>query len=62
MKVALLLEILQTFATAPIVPLDAEAIAVFDQLRSQQVREILKEAILLASVSGKGSFYLLGFV
>lgn len=35
---ALLLEILQGFATAPILPFDAEAIAVFDELRGQRVR------------------------
>ncbi|MEH2114883.1 type II toxin-antitoxin system VapC family toxin [Nostoc sp.] len=35
---AVLLEILQSFATAPILPFDAGAIALFDQLRSQRVR------------------------
>ncbi|MEH1792335.1 MULTISPECIES: type II toxin-antitoxin system VapC family toxin [unclassified Nostoc] len=35
---ALLLEILQGFTTAPILPFDAGAIALFDQLRSQRVR------------------------
>jgi tRNA(fMet)-specific endonuclease VapC len=35
---ALLLETLQGFATAPVLPFDAEAIAVFDQLRAQRVR------------------------
>ena len=35
---ALLLETFQGFATAPILPFDAEAIVVFDQLRGQRVR------------------------
>nr|WP_226588291.1 type II toxin-antitoxin system VapC family toxin [Microseira wollei] len=35
---ALLLETLQGFATAPVLQFDAEAIAVFDQLRAQRVR------------------------
>jgi tRNA(fMet)-specific endonuclease VapC len=35
---ALLLETLQGFATAPVLPFDAEAIAVFDELREQRVR------------------------
>lgn len=35
---ALLLETFQGFATAPVLPFDAEAIAVFDQLREQRVR------------------------
>lgn len=34
----LLLETLQGFATAPVLPFDAEAIAVFDELRGQRVR------------------------
>lgn len=34
----LLLETLQGFATAPILQFDAEAIAVFDELREQRVR------------------------
>ncbi|MEA5581894.1 type II toxin-antitoxin system VapC family toxin [Nodularia harveyana UHCC-0300] len=34
----LLLEILESFATAPILPFDAGAIAVFDELREQKVR------------------------
>jgi tRNA(fMet)-specific endonuclease VapC len=34
----LLLEILQGFSSAPVLPFDAEAIAVFDELRSQKVR------------------------
>ncbi|MDR9899389.1 type II toxin-antitoxin system VapC family toxin [Aetokthonos hydrillicola Thurmond2011] len=35
---ALLLEILQGFATANVLPFDSSAIAIFDELRSQQVR------------------------
>lgn len=35
---ALLLETLQGFATAPVLPFDAGAIAVFDELRGQWVR------------------------
>lgn len=35
---ALLLEILDGFAIAPILPFDARAIAVFDELRQQRVR------------------------
>ena len=34
----LLLETLQSFATAPVLPLDAGAIALFDELRRQRVR------------------------
>jgi len=34
----LLLETLQGFATAPVLPFDAGAIALFDELRSQRVR------------------------
>ena len=34
----LLLEILQGFASAPVLPFDAEAIAIFDELRGQRVR------------------------
>ena len=34
----LLLEIFQGFASAPVLPFDAEAIAIFDQLRGQRVR------------------------
>jgi tRNA(fMet)-specific endonuclease VapC len=34
----LLIEILQGFASAPVLPFDREAIAVFDELRSQKVR------------------------
>lgn len=34
----LLLEILQGFASAPILPFDAGAIAIFDELRAQKVR------------------------
>nr|WP_265338631.1 type II toxin-antitoxin system VapC family toxin [Nodularia sp. LEGE 04288] len=34
----LLLEILESFATAPILPFDAGAIAVFEELREQKVR------------------------
>lgn len=34
----LLLEILQGFATAPVLSFDAEAIAIFEQLRGQRVR------------------------
>ncbi len=35
---ALLLETLQGFATAPVLPFDTGAIAVFDELRGQRVR------------------------
>jgi tRNA(fMet)-specific endonuclease VapC len=35
---ALLLEILEGFAMAPVLPFDAKAIAVFDDLRQQRVR------------------------
>jgi tRNA(fMet)-specific endonuclease VapC len=35
---ALLSETLQSFATAPILPLDAGAIAIFDELRGKRVR------------------------
>lgn len=35
---ALLLEILQGFASSPVLPFDAEAIAIFDKLRGQRVR------------------------
>lgn len=35
---ALLLETLQGFATAPVLPFDIEAVAVFDELRRQGVR------------------------
>jgi tRNA(fMet)-specific endonuclease VapC len=35
---SLLLEILQGFASAPVLPFDAEAIAIFDELRRQRVR------------------------
>ncbi len=34
----LLLEIFQGFASAPVLPFDAEAIAIFDELRGQRVR------------------------
>lgn len=34
----LLIEILQGFASAPVLPFDAEAIAIFDALRSQKIR------------------------
>jgi tRNA(fMet)-specific endonuclease VapC len=34
----LLLEILQGFASAPVLPFNAEAIAIFDELRSPKVR------------------------
>ena len=34
----LLIEILQGFASAPVLPFDAEAISIFDELRSQKVR------------------------
>jgi tRNA(fMet)-specific endonuclease VapC len=34
----LLLEILEGFAKAPVLPFDGEAIAVFDELRGQRVR------------------------
>lgn len=34
----LLLEILQGFASAPVLPFDAEAITIFDELRGQRVR------------------------
>ncbi|UBF29813.1 type II toxin-antitoxin system VapC family toxin (plasmid) [Kovacikia minuta CCNUW1] len=34
----LLLETLQGFASAPVLPFDAEAIAIFDELRGQKVR------------------------
>lgn len=35
---SLLLEILQGFASAPVLPFDTEAIAVFDELRGQRIR------------------------
>lgn len=35
---SLLLEILQGFASAPVLPFEAEAIAIFDKLRGQRVR------------------------
>lgn len=35
---ALLLETLQGFATAPVLPFDARAIAVFDELRGRRIR------------------------
>jgi tRNA(fMet)-specific endonuclease VapC len=35
---ALLLEILEGFAEAPVLPFDVEAITVFDELRGQRVR------------------------
>jgi tRNA(fMet)-specific endonuclease VapC len=34
----ILIEILQGFASAPVLPFDTEAIAIFDELRSQKVR------------------------
>jgi tRNA(fMet)-specific endonuclease VapC len=34
----LLIEILQGFASAPVLPFDVEAITIFDELRSQKVR------------------------
>lgn len=34
----LLMEILQSFATAPVLPIDAPAIAIFNELRGQRVR------------------------
>jgi tRNA(fMet)-specific endonuclease VapC len=34
----LLFEILQGFASAPVLPFDAKAIAIFDELREQRVR------------------------
>ena len=35
---ALLLETLNSFAKAPVLPFDAKAIAIFDEMRSQKVR------------------------
>lgn len=35
---ALLLEILQGFANAPVLPFDPVAITIFEQMRSQQIR------------------------
>jgi tRNA(fMet)-specific endonuclease VapC len=32
------MEILQSFATAPVLPIDAPAIAIFNELRGQRVR------------------------
>jgi tRNA(fMet)-specific endonuclease VapC len=46
----LLIEILQGFASAPVLPFDNEAIAVFDELRSQKVR-VARMDLRIASIA-----------
>lgn len=55
---ALLLEILQGFATAPVLSFDAGAIAVFDELRSQRVRVSTMD-LRIASIAMSCSLILL---
>ncbi|MGH2416123.1 MAG: type II toxin-antitoxin system VapC family toxin [Microcystaceae cyanobacterium] len=46
---ALLLEILRGFATARVLPFDAEAVAVFDELRGQRIRVSTMDLRIAAS-------------
>lgn len=54
----LLLETLQGFSSAPVLPFDAEAIAIFDQLREQKVRVSTMD-LRIASIAISRSLVLL---
>ena len=55
---ALLLEILDGFAMAPVLPFDAKAIAVFDELREQRIR-IATMDLRIAAIAMSHSLVLL---